>query len=200
LVNACEAAPQGGRCAGRDFGPVLYVRSSAQVVHVQYVFDTVYGTYRYIYFELIFIENRCNPFDAILLSPKFPLVDSPATRHTWRPRGVPRAYACSSGSDRWVPSSVTPGARPCRPVCSVYAKTPNSLSPHRSTLLHCRRPSSRPPTPYLRETTRPRRRVPCSPILAESSLLIFCAIPELAVSSGSVIPCMPESLPESLNE
>lgn len=26
----------------RDFGPVLYVRSSAQVVHVQYVFDTVY--------------------------------------------------------------------------------------------------------------------------------------------------------------
>ena len=123
----CVRVPYGVRCASRESGPVLYVRSSAQVVHVQYVFDTVYGTYRYIYFELIFIENRCNPFDAILLSPKFPLVDSPATRHTWRPRGVPRAYACSSGSDRWVPSSVTPGTRPCRPVCPVYAKTPNSL-------------------------------------------------------------------------
>ena len=27
-------------CADGESGPVLYVRSSAQVVHVQYVFDT----------------------------------------------------------------------------------------------------------------------------------------------------------------
>ena len=33
------------RCAARESGPVLYVRSSAQVVHVQYAFDTGIRTY-----------------------------------------------------------------------------------------------------------------------------------------------------------
>ena len=47
LVSRVSAQLASGvpRCADGESGPVLYVRSSAQVVHVQYVFDTGIRTY-----------------------------------------------------------------------------------------------------------------------------------------------------------
>ena len=35
-----RSTPAGYRCSDGESGPVLYVRSSAQIVHVQYAFDT----------------------------------------------------------------------------------------------------------------------------------------------------------------